>query len=209
LNLFEGYGLTETSPVVSLNTPQIHRAGSVGKPLRQVEVRIADENGTAMPQGQTGEVWLRGPMIMKGYYNLPKETSEALTPDRFFKTGDLGMFDADGFLFITGRKKDLIIVAGEKVAPREVEEVLIGHASVAEAAVVGRKDSGRGEQVVAFVIGKEGQELKAETLRDFCRERGLAQWKIPKEFFFTKDFPRSPTGKVLKRVLAEQANATA
>ncbi len=114
LNLFEGYGLTETSPVVSLNTPQAHRAGSVGKPLQVVEVKIADENGGTMPAGQSGEVWLRGPMIMKGYFKLPKETAAALTPDRFFKTGDLGMVDADGFLYITGRKKDLIIVAGEK-----------------------------------------------------------------------------------------------
>jgi acyl-CoA synthetase (AMP-forming)/AMP-acid ligase II len=145
-------------------------------------------------------------MIMKEYFKLPKETEAALTPDRFFKTGDLGMLDADGFLFITGRKKDLIIVAGEKVAPREVEEMLMSHSDVAEAAVVGKKDAGRGEQVVAFVIGREGQELKAETLRDFCRERGLAQWKIPREFHFPRDLPRSPTGKVLKRVLAEQVN---
>jgi long-chain acyl-CoA synthetase len=206
VNLLEGYGLTETSPVVSLNTPQVHRVGSVGKPLRVVEVRITDENGGALPAGQSGEIWLRGPMIMKEYFKLPKETEAALTPDRFFKTGDLGMLDADGFLFITGRKKDLIIVAGEKVAPREVEEMLMSHSDVAEAAVVGKKDAGRGEQVVAFVIGREGQELKAETLRDFCRERGLAQWKIPREFHFPRDLPRSPTGKVLKRVLAEQVN---
>jgi len=206
VNLLEGYGLTETSPVVSLNTPQMHRAGSVGKPLRVVETKIADENGQTLPQGQSGEVWLRGPMIMKEYFKLPRETEAALTPDRFFKTGDLGMLDSEGFLYITGRKKDLIIVAGEKVAPREVEEALMGHPSVAEVAVVGKKDAGRGEQVVAFVIGREGQELKAETLRDFCREHGLAQWKIPREFYFRKDLPRSPTGKVLKRVLGEEVN---
>jgi long-chain acyl-CoA synthetase len=206
LTLYEGYGLTETSPVVALNIPHSHREGSVGQPLRVCEVRIADENGNAMKQGQTGEIWLRGPMVMKEYFKLPKETEAALTPDRFFKTGDLGTFDADGFLYITGRKKDLIIVAGEKVAPREVEEVLVAHPSVSEAAVVGKKDSGRGEQVVAFVLPKEGMEVKADVLRDFCREHGLAQWKIPREFFFPKDFPRSPTGKVLKRVLAEQLN---
>jgi long-chain acyl-CoA synthetase len=207
VNLLEGYGLTETSPVVSLNTPRMNRAGSVGKPLRVVEVKIADENGRALPPGQSGEVWLKGPMIMKEYYKLPHETEAALTPDRFFKTGDLGMLDADGFLYITGRKKDLIIVAGEKVAPREVEEALMAHPAVAEAAVVGKKDAGRGEQVVAFVIGREGQEeLKSETLRDFCRESGLAQWKVPREFFFRKDLPRSPTGKVLKRVLADEIN---
>ncbi len=118
VTLYEGYGLTETSPVVSLNTPQKHREGSVGIPLPGVEVKIADEEGKALSVDQSGEIWLRGPMIMKGYHNLVKETETALTPDKFFKTGDLGKVDADGFLYITGRKKDLIIVAGEKVAPR-------------------------------------------------------------------------------------------
>jgi long-chain acyl-CoA synthetase len=209
LKLYEGYGLTETSPAVTFNVPWDYRNGSVGKPLPGVEIKIADDNGSAQPTGETGEVWLRGPMIMKGYYNLPQETAAALTPDKFFKTGDLGMVDPDGFLHITGRKKDLIIVAGEKVAPREVEELLMTHESVAEAAVVGKKDAGRGEQVVAFVIPREGQEVKADVLRNFCREKGLAQWKIPREFFFPKELPHSPTGKVLKRVLAEQVNQPA
>jgi len=206
LRLFEGYGLTETSPAVTFNTPWDFRAGSVGKPLPGVEIKIAGENGESLPRGESGEVWLRGPMVMKGYYNLPQETAAALTPDKFFKTGDLGMVDADGFLYITGRKKDLIIVSGEKVAPREVEELLMSNPAVAEAAVVGKKDAGRGEQVVAFVIAREGQEVKADVLRNFCREKGLAQWKIPREFFFPKELPHSPTGKVLKRVLAEQVN---
>jgi long-chain acyl-CoA synthetase len=206
LRLYEGYGLTETSPAVTFNVPWDYRNGSVGKPLPGVEIKIADDNGGSLPSGESGEVWLRGPMIMKGYYNLPQETAAALTPDKYFKTGDLGMVDADGFLHITGRKKDLIIVAGEKVAPREVEELLMSHESVAEAAVVGKKDAGRGEQVVAFVISREGQEAKADVLRNFCREKGLAQWKIPREFFFPKELPHSPTGKVLKRVLAEQVN---
>jgi long-chain acyl-CoA synthetase len=206
LMLFEGYGLTETSPVVSLNMPHAHRAGSVGLPIPDCEIKIADENDNALPRGQSGEVWLRGPMIMKGYFNLPNETAAALTPEGYFKTGDLGMVDSDGFLFITGRKKDLIIVAGEKAAPREIEEILAAYPTVAEAAVVGKKDPGRGEQVVAFILPREGQQPTAEALRDFCREHGLAQWKIPREFFFPKDLPRSPTGKVLKRVLAEQVN---
>jgi long-chain acyl-CoA synthetase len=206
LTLYEGYGLTETSPVVSLNIPHSHRAGSVGQPVPGCEIKIADENGNPMPKGQSGEVWLRGPMIMKGYFNLPNETAAALTPDGYFKTGDLGMVDADGFLFITGRKKDLIIIAGEKLTPREVEEILVQHPTVAEAAVVGKKDPGRGEQAVAFVLPREGAEPAADVLRDFLREHGLAQWKIPKEFHFPKDLPRSPTGKVLKRVLAEQVN---
>jgi long-chain acyl-CoA synthetase len=206
VTLYEGYGLTETSPVVALNIPHSHRAGSVGKAVPGAEFKFVDDNDKPVPQGQSGEIWLRGPMIMKGYHNLPKETAAALTPDHYFKTGDLGMIDADGFIFITGRKKDLIIVAGEKAAPREIEEILMGHPAVAETAVVGKKDPGRGEAVVAFVVQKEGQTVTPEVLRDFCREAGLAQWKIPREFYFPKELPHSPTGKVLKRVLMEQVN---
>jgi long-chain acyl-CoA synthetase len=207
LNIFEGYGLTETSPVVALNTPQMHRPGSVGRPVPGAEVRITDENGSSVDCEQTGEVWLRGPMIMKEYHNLPNESAEAITPDRFFKTGDLGKIDADGYLHITGRKKDLIIVAGEKASPREIEETLVKHPAVAEAAVVGKKDAGRGEVVVAFVIAREGMEIKADQLKEFCREHALPQWKIPREIMVVTDLPRSPTGKVLKRVLAEQVNS--
>ena len=108
-------------------------------------MKIADDNDIALQVGETGEIWLKGPMIMQGYYNLPTETAAALTPDRFFKTGDLGKVDADGFLYVTGRKKDLIIVAGEKAVPREIEEVLMRHDSIADAAVLGKKDTSRGE----------------------------------------------------------------
>ncbi len=141
VNILEGYGLTETSPAVCLNTPQVYRPGSVGKPLPGVKVRLVDDAGNVLPPTESGEIWLAGPMVMKGYHNLPEETANAVTGDGFFKTGDLGKFDADGFLHITGRKKDLIIVAGEKVAPREVEDVLARHPAVAEVAVVGRKDA--------------------------------------------------------------------
>lgn len=205
--LYEGYGLTETSPVVALNIPQMHKPGSVGKPVPGVEIKIADENDNALPRGQIGEVWLKGPMIMKGYHNLPQETAAALTPDRYFKTGDLGMVDADGFLHITGRKKDMIIVSGEKAYPREIEEALMRHPAVSEAAVIGKKDPGRGEVVVAFVLPKEGQTLQPDALRDFARNAGLAQWKVPREIFIVQDLPRSPTGKVLKRELAQKVNA--
>ncbi len=209
VTLYEGYGLTETSPVVALNMPHAHRAGSVGKLLPGVELKIVDDNDQPAPRGESGEIWLRGPMIMKGYHNLPRDTAAALTADRFFKTGDLGTIDADGFLYITGRKKDLIIVAGEKAVPREIEEILMGHPAVAETAVVGKKDPGRGEQVVAFIILREGQSVAPEILRDFCREQGLAQWKIPREFYFPAELPHSSTGKVLKRILMEQVNRMA
>jgi long-chain acyl-CoA synthetase len=205
--IYEGYGLTETSPVVALNTPQASRPGSVGRPLPGVQVKIANDDGNPATADEPGEVWLRGPMIMKGYFELPEETSQVLTPDGYFKTGDLGKVDPDGFLYITGRKKELIIVAGEKASPREIEEVLMRHPSVKEAAVVGKRDPGRGEVVVAFVTAKDGAAVKAEELRDFARSQGLAQWKVPREVTVVEDLPRSATGKVLKRVLSEQVNA--
>ncbi|HWE92625.1 MAG TPA: AMP-binding protein [Tepidisphaeraceae bacterium] len=202
--LYEGYGLTETSPVVTLNIPEDNKPGSVGRPVPGAHIAIVDDNGAALPQGQIGEIWLKGPMIMKGYNNLPKETAEALTSDGYFKTGDLGMIDPEGYLHITGRKKDMIIVAGEKAYPREIEDTLMAHPAVAEAAVVGKKDPGRGEVIAAFVIAREGQTVKPDELRDFCRQHGLAQWKIPRDIQIVPDFPRNPTGKVLKRELVEK-----
>jgi long-chain acyl-CoA synthetase len=207
VTLLEGYGLTETSPVVSLNTPQKNRQGSVGGLVPGAEAKIADDNGNALPTGQIGEVWLKGPMIMKGYHNLPEETAAVLTADRYFKTGELGKLDEDGYLYITGRKKEMIIVAGEKAYPREIEDALLKHPHVLEAAVVGKKDPGRGEAVVAFVIPREGQTVQPDELRTFARDQGLAQWKVPKEIFVVEDLPRSPTGKVLKRELAQKVNA--
>lgn len=167
-------------------------------------MRIVADDGSVQPKGEDGEIWLRGPMIMRGYHHLPKETAEALTPDGFFKTGDVGQVDSAGYLHITGRKKELIIVAGEKAVPREIEEILISHPDVAEAAVLGKKDPSRGEVVAAFVIAKEGAAPSADSLREHCRDKGLPQWKIPREIRIVPDLPRSPTGKVLKRVLAEQ-----
>jgi len=203
-HLMEGYGLTETCGPVCFNTPQLHKPGTVGRVVPNAEVRIVDENGAAQPTGAIGEVWMRGPMIMQGYHNLPQETAAAMTHDGFFKSGDLGMLDADGYLSITGRKKDLIIVAGEKVYPREVEDLLAQHPAVGEVAVLGKSDESRGEVVVAFIVVKEGMEITPEEIRDYCRAQGLIAWKTPKEVIVTADLPRSPTGKVLKRVLAEQ-----
>jgi long-chain acyl-CoA synthetase len=206
--IYEGYGLTETIGPIAFNVPGAIKPGSVGKLIPHAELKIIDDHGPdALPPEQTGEIWLRGPMVMKGYYHLADETAEALTEDGYFKSGDLGHVDADGYLYITGRKKEIIIVAGEKAVPREIEDVLLRHPAVADAAVVGKKDPNRGEVVVAFVIPKEGQTIKPEELRDFCRTQGLVQWKCPREITVTADLPRSPTGKVLKRVLAEQVNA--
>jgi long-chain acyl-CoA synthetase len=201
--IYEGYGLTETIGPIAFNVPGRRLPGSVGRLIPGAEARIVDDDGNALPQGQAGEIWLRGPMIMKGYHNLPTETAAAITADGFFKTGDLGMLDAEGYLHITGRKKDQINIAGEKASPREIEETLNQHPAVAESAVVGKKDPSRGEVAAAFIILREGQTVKPDELRDFCREHGMAQWKIPRDIQFVPDLPRSPTGKVLKRTLVE------
>ena len=206
VHVFEGYGLTETSPVISLNVPQNFREGSVGRAVPGAQFKFTDEEGKSLGTEEIGEIWVKGPMVMKGYNNLPNETSQALTSDGYFKTGDLGKIDRDGFIFITGRKKDMISVAGEKAYPREIEEVLMANPAVAEAAVVGKKDPSRGEVVAAFVIFKEGQTLSPDALREFCREHGLAQWKIPRDIQVLTDFPRTPTGKVLKRELSAKLN---
>lgn len=205
----EGYGLTETIGPITFNAPQSYRGGSVGRPIPGAQAKIVDDDGMPLAAGQTGEIWLKGPMVMKGYYNLPNESAAALTGDGFFKSGDLGHLDSDGYLFITGRKKELIIVAGEKAVPREIEDMLLRHPAVADAAVVGKKDPSRGEVVVAFVILKEGQTTKPDELRDFARGQGLVQWKVPREVTVVTELPRSPTGKVLKRVLSERVNAGA
>lgn len=202
--ILEGYGLSETSPVISLNTPADHRPGSVGKTIPGAEVKILGPEGDVLPAGQSGEVLLRGPMIMKGYYKLPDETAAVLSADGFFRTGDLGKVDEDGYLYITGRLKDLIISAGEKVAPREIEDVLARHPAVLESAVVGRPDASRGEAAVAFVALHPGATVSPEELRRFCRDQGLVNFKIPKQVIVLPELPRSHTGKVLKRVLAEQ-----
>jgi long-chain acyl-CoA synthetase len=202
--ILEGYGLTETCGPITVNVPQAQKAGSVGRPMPGAEALIMDDDGKRLPAGQNGEVWLKGPMVMKGYYHLPKETGDVLTADHAFKTGDVGQVDADGYLYITGRKKELIIIAGEKASPREIEDVLLRHPAVQDAAVVGKKDKSRGEVVVAFVIAREGQTVEPGALRDFARDQGLAQWKCPREVRVVTDLPRSPTGKVLKRVLVEQ-----
>jgi long-chain acyl-CoA synthetase len=204
--IYEGYGLTETIGPIAFNVPGQNHPGSVGKLIPGAEIKTTDDDGKDLPTGQTGEIWMRGPMIMKGYHNLPKETAAAITPDGFFKSGDIGRMDENGYLHITGRKKELIIVAGEKAVPREIEDVLLKHPAVADAAVVGKKDPSRGEVVVAFVILHEGQTATSDELRDFCRTQNLAQWKCPREVTMVADLPRSPTGKVLKRVLSEQVN---
>jgi long-chain acyl-CoA synthetase len=198
--LVEGYGLTEASPVVTstrLSAPR--KPGSVGQPLPGVEVSILDDDDRALPVGDTGEIGVRGPNVMLGYYGLPDETARTLR-NGWLHTGDVGRLDADGFLYIVERKKDLIIRGGFNVYPREVEEVLYAHPAVAEAAVVGMRDPLMGEEVCAFVALKAGATADAEALIDFCRSR-LAKYKCPREMRFLPSLPKNPVGKILRKEL--------
>ncbi len=153
-----------------------------------------------MSTDQEGELYVRGPLVMKGYYHRPQETAAVLDTQGWFRTGDIARIDTDGYISITGRAKELIIVAGENVFPREVENVLEEHPAVAESAVIGQQDGSRGEVVVAFVTLREGAQASSEDLRSFCRER-LAGFKTPREVHIRADLPRGPTGKILKREL--------
>jgi len=199
--LSEGYGLTETSPVVSIVPMGDRRRGSAGLALPRVHILIRDDQGRDLPPGVEGEICIRGPNVCAGYLNLPGDTAAAIAPDGCLRTGDLGSLDKDGFLYITGRKKDLIISAGENISPREIEETILLHPSVAEAAVVGVPDKMRGEVVKAFIIAKPGTPPVDEAaLRDFCTGR-LAPFKVPRFVEFVADLPRGFTGKVLKRKL--------
>ena len=201
--IFEGYGQTEAAPVVTLNTPNARKAGTIGRPLPGVEVDIWDDQNRVLATGEVGEIMVRGRNVMQGYHHLPEETAKTIT-NGWLHTGDLGKLEADGFVTITGRKKDLIISAGENIYPREIEEVLAQHPKVKEVAVIGVKDEVRGEVPKAFVIPREGMNVDEKELRGFCREN-LANYKVPKYFQVVADLPRTPTGKVLKRMLSASA----
>ncbi len=195
----EGYGQTEAAPVVTLNVPGANKTGTIGRALPGVEVRIWDDQDNVLGVGQVGELMVRGGNVMAGYHNLPEETAKTIT-NGWLHTGDLGRMDSDGFISITGRKKDLIISAGENIYPREIEEVLAQHPKVKECAVIGLKDEVRGEVPKAFVIPREGETTDEKELRSFCREN-LAHYKVPKYIEVVPDLPRTPTGKILKRAL--------
>jgi long-chain acyl-CoA synthetase len=201
--IFEGYGQTEAAPVVTLNVPAARKLGTIGRALPGVELAIWDDQNRFLPTGEVGEIMVRGRNVMLGYHRLPEETAKTIT-DGWLHTGDLGKLDEQGFVTITGRKKDLIISAGENIYPREIEEVLAQHPKVKEVAVIGVKDEVRGEVPKAFVIAREGITLDEKELRTFCRD-SLASYKVPKYIELVADLPRTPTGKVLKRMLSTAA----
>jgi long-chain acyl-CoA synthetase len=207
VTLLEGYGLSETSPAVSFTVPDRPRTpGSIGYPLPGVEVRLVDDNGAVVTAADSaGEIEVRGPNVMKGYWRNPEATAEAIVAG-WFRTGDIGMTDADGALRIVDRKKDLIIRAGYNVYPREVEGVLHLHPAVAQAAVVGVPDRRRGEEVKAVVTLKPGTTATPTEIVAFCR-RHLASYKYPRVVEVRDSLPLGPTGKVLKNELREPALA--
>lgn len=201
--ILEGYGLSECSPVVSVNPPKKEKVLSVGPALDEYQIKIVDENMMEVINGEVGEVIVKGDSVMKGYYNNPSETNLTII-NGWLKTGDLGKLDSQGYLYIVDRLKDLIISKGINIYPREIEEVILKFSQVGAVAVIGVKDGKKeDEEVLAFIELKEGEKLDAKELEKYLKEH-LANYKIPKYIYFTDQLPKNATGKVLKRVLKEQ-----
>jgi long-chain acyl-CoA synthetase len=196
--VLEGYGLSETSPVASFNHPgRVRKPGSIGTPIAGVQLRILDEDGAEVVPGVVGEIAIRGHNVMKGYWRRPDETAKSIV-NEWFRTGDMGRIDDDGYTFVVDRKKDLIIRGGYNVYPREVEEVLYEHPAVAEAAVIGLPDPLLGEEIGAAIALKRGVTATADELRDYVRGQ-VAAYKYPRRVWFVDALPKGPTGKILKR----------
>ncbi len=198
--IYEGYGPTECAPVLTVNPPRgVRKVGSVGPPIPGVELRVVDGDGNPLPPEAVGEIVARGPNVMQGYLNRPEETREVLR-DGWYYTGDLGRMDGDGYVYIVDRKRDMILVGGLNVYPREVELVLSAHPAIAEAAVIGVPDPLRGEAPKAVVSLKEGQAATPHDLLQWCRQR-LANYKVPRSIEVVPELPKTLTGKILKTVL--------
>ena len=201
VRLVEGYGLTETSPVVATaNGLPDAPVGSIGRPIRGIEMRLVDPEGDDVLIGDEGEVWVRGPNVFHGYWNDPEATAAALTPDGWLRTGDLAVVNDDGYLFLVDRAKDLIIVSGFNVYPAEVEEILVEHPAVDAAAVVGVPHQHSGEAVKAFVVVADGFAVEEDDLIAWCAEQ-LARYKCPSKVMFVDELPHNVAGKVLRRTL--------
>jgi len=206
--VLEGYGLSETSPVASFNHPDRDRKpGSIGTPIAGVEMKVLDDDGNEVPQGEIGEIAIKGHNIMKGYWNRPDASAEAIN-DGWFRSGDMGKVDEDGYFFIVDRKKELIIRGGYNVYPREVEEVLYEHPAVQEAAVIGIEDEKMGEEVGAAVVLRKGEDVSADELKGYVKEQ-VAGYKYPRRIWFPDELPKGPTGKILKREIEVPQEAAA
>ena len=200
--VLEGYGLTETSPVLTFNPMGKVRPGSIGVPVPSTLVACLDEAGQPVAQGETGEIAAKGPQIMAGYWKKPEETAKVMT-DGWFLTGDIGVMDLDGYVRIVDRKKDMVVVSGFNVYPNEVEDCLATHPGVLEVAVIGVPDEATGEAVKAFIV-KRDQSVTTEDLRAHCKAH-LTGYKVPKRVEFRDELPKSNVGKILRKDLAQIA----
>ncbi len=198
--ILEGYGLSETSPVASFNRVEQAKIGSIGTPIPGVEFKLVNDDGSETPVGDVGEICIRGHNVMKGYWNRPEATAEAIDPDGWFHSGDMGKVDDDGFYYIVDRKKELIIRGGFNVYPREIEEVLYEHPAVREAAVIGLPHDTHGEEVGAAVALHPGSDVTEDDIRAYVKER-VAPYKYPRVVWFLDDLPKGGTGKILKRAI--------
>jgi len=206
--LVEGYGLTGAAPVTHCNPVfGLRKEGRIGVPLPDVEARIVDVGtGIDQPIGESGELWVRGPQVMVGYWNKPEETAKTITPDGWLQTGDIAVMDEDGYFKIVDRKKDLILVGGYNVYPRDVEEVLVQHPNIAEAVVAGVPTTDGNERVKAYIVLKPGTTATEEDIRNFCAA-SLVYYKVPKFVEFRAELPKSQVGKFLRRVLVDEEKA--
>jgi len=202
VGIIEGYGLTETSPVATINPPAAPRAGSVGFPVEGVEVRVVGEDGTALPEGGEGEIQIRGHNIMKGYLKNDAATREAINPEGWFKSGDIGAIE-EGYLYIRDRIKDMIIVKGLKVFSAQVEKVLMEHPDVQEAAVIGIPDDSGDEVIKGYVVLREGSKAEKSDILKFCK-KNLDPYKRPRDIDILDELPKNALQKTLKRVLRQQ-----
>jgi len=201
--IIEGYGLSETSPVATINRPDIQEfSGTIGYPIPSTDIVIRDADGSDVPPGEAGEICIRGPQVMRGYWNRPDETLKAMTADGYFRSGDIGVMLPDGQFRIVDRMKDMILVSGFNVYPNEVEDVLAANPGVLESAVIGLPDEHSGEVVAAFVVRRD-ETLTTDELRAYCKEN-LTGYKVPKQIFFRESLPKTNVGKVLRRALREE-----
>ncbi|MFO0124285.1 MAG: AMP-binding protein, partial [Inhella sp.] len=199
----EGYGLSETSPVATANRTDTDRfTGTIGMPVPSTEIAILDDDGNHLPIGSTGEIAIRGPQVMAGYWQRPDETAKVMTPDGFFRTGDVGMVDERGFFRIVDRKKDMILVSGFNVYPNEIEDVLSQMPGILECAAVGVPDEKAGEAVKVVIVKKDPAVTDAD-VRAFC-EANLTGYKRPKIVEFRTELPKTPVGKILRRELRDK-----
>jgi long-chain acyl-CoA synthetase len=202
--IVEGYGLSETSPVLTCNSPTASKwSGTIGMPMPSTDISIRDDDNNEVPLGEPGEICARGPQVMPRYWQLPEETSNVMTPDGYFRTGDIGIVDQMGYVRIVDRKKDMISVSGFKVYPNEVEAVASSHPGVLESAAIGIRDARSGEVVKLYAVRKNSSLTEAELLA-YCRTQ-LTDYKVPKSVEFRAELPQNNVGKILRRQLRDEA----